>query len=64
MSFYELYIVSFFIILWVIGIPLGILFTSISLYFDEKRFMLRKQRLEKFPPKKSRFKFVNWWRNR
>lgn len=44
--------------------PLGSLLLSLSWYYDQKRLFLHKEYLEKYPPKKSRFKIVNWWRNR
>ncbi len=55
----ALFLFAFFVLQ-----PLGSLLLSISWYIDTKRLFLRKEFLEKYPPKKSRFKIINWWRNK
>lgn len=50
--------------LFIIGFPLGHLFSCIAYHLDIKTAFLRKEFREKYPKKPSRFDFINKWRER
>lgn len=59
-SVFCLLSLSFF----VIGFPLGHLFSCIAYNLEIKTAFLRKEFREKYPKKPSRFEFINKWRER